>query len=340
MRRWSNGNKMNIRDFPACLCVRAPVALALLLCAGVGLADDRPALPSPLSLAQALAQAEGHPRLVSTDAATIYPRPEPLFLGCHGLAFPAMRAGDAQRDSAWTLPVSPLAAQRLEILQRFFDVLLADLRYAEDNEAMAVAYIQFDRAGVRAELGQTSPIRVAELEVAYQRIRLRRAASAAAQRLTRSLLAQAMGRAQTLPRDLIEPQLAQPTDGAETLADPEPMVRQALAENRWLGQRLVDAEAAERGLLEMALRTRVLELSTRLGLLEVAADEARSVTTWRDLALDDSRTRYEMEAAADLGYSMSRQTEARRREAEVRYCRALTRAQLDALQGRAIDPFH
>jgi hypothetical protein len=317
------------------------IALTLVLFhCGTGFAGTEQALPSPLSLEQALVSAKGHPRLSASGALTDYPRPEPLFLGCHGLAFPAMRPGDPRRNQAWSLLVSPLAAQRLEIMQRFFDVLLADLRYAEDNEAMAVAYVQFDRATVRSELGQVSPIHVAELEVAYQRIRLQRTASAAAQRMTRSLLAQAMGRIETLPRELAEPDLTPaPADDADTLVDPGPLVERALADNRWLRKRLADAGEAERELLRMALRTQVLELSTRLGLLAVAADEARSVGNLRDLVLDDSRTRYEMEAAADLGYAMSRQTEARRRAAEVRYCQALTRAQLDALQGRPANPF-
>jgi hypothetical protein len=327
------------RPAPQTSIIQTILFSLMLLSWVTGLAGDDQALPSPLSLGQALALAEDHPRLSSPDLGMRYPRPEPLFLGCHGLAFPAMRAGDARRDQAWSLLVSPLAAQRLEIMQRFFDVLLAELRYAEDNEAMAVAYVQLDRASVRAELGQVSPIRVAELEVAYQRIRLRRTASAAAQRMTRALLAQAMGSSGTLPRDLRDPKLPpSPTAGADTLADPGPMVDRALAENRWLRQRIADADEDERDLLQMALRTEVLELSTRLGLLAVAADEALSVANWRDLALDESRTLYEMEAAADLGYSMSRQTEARRREAEVRYCQVLTRAQLDALQGQPVNP--
>jgi hypothetical protein len=45
---------------------------------------------------------------------------------------------------------------------------------------------------------------------------------------------------------------------------------------------------------------------------------------------------YEMEVTADLGYSMSQQTKARRDELAVAFCRALTLAELDALQGRPI----
>jgi hypothetical protein len=43
---------------------------------------------------------------------------------------------------------------------------------------------------------------------------------------------------------------------------------------------------------------------------------------------------YELEAKADLGFSMSQQTKARRDEQETAFCRALTRAELNALQGQ------
>jgi outer membrane protein TolC len=37
-------------------------------------------------------------------------------------------------------------ARRLDILARYLDVLLADLRYAVDNEAMAHQYVNFDKS--------------------------------------------------------------------------------------------------------------------------------------------------------------------------------------------------
>jgi hypothetical protein len=45
---------------------------------------------------------------------------------------------------------------------------------------------------------------------------------------------------------------------------------------------------------------------------------------------------YEMEVTADLGYSMSQQTKARRDQTEVALCQALTLAELNALQGRPL----
>ena len=112
-------------------------------------------VPDPLSLEQALGFAEGHPRVrverASAGIARQLPRAQPLYLGCHSLAFSGARSNDAARDVAWFGLLSSTDAQRLEIMQRFFDVLLADLSFARDNEAMAVAFIQFDRAEARLQ---------------------------------------------------------------------------------------------------------------------------------------------------------------------------------------------
>jgi hypothetical protein len=267
------------------------------------------------------------------DGPELPPRPHPLYLACHALSFPGARAADEARDIAWGPLLPPLAAQRLEIMQRFYDVLLADLSYARDNEAMAVGYIQFDRGVNRQELGQFSDLAVAELEAAYQLIRRQRAASDAARRLTRSLLAQALGTPRDLPKTLVEPVLP-----AEAAAAPElePVVAAALAENQQVRARLDAGDEAADAVVAMAVRQRALELILRLDLLGVAAEQTRIESDWRDLKLDQSRTMYEMEVTADLGYSMSQQTKARRDELAVAFCRALTLAELDALQGRPI----
>jgi hypothetical protein len=210
-------------------------------------------------------------------------------------------------------------------------VLLADLSYSRDSEALAVAYIQFDRARVRAELGQFSPLKVAELEAGYQLILRQRAASEASQRITRSLLAQALGRADQLPRDLITPDLTLPDSKPPAL---ELVVTAALRNNPQVQRLIIGASPAQRALLEMEVRQQALELLTRLELLDVIAEQARVESNWRDLKLDESRTLYELEAQADLGFSMSQQTKARRDEEQVALCQALTHAELQALQGQ------
>lgn len=301
-------------------------------------------VPDPLSLEQALSFAKTHPRVTVSNQAVpslgsgsgsaasplALPRAQPLYLGCHSLAFSGARANDATRDVAWSALLSSVDAQRLEIMQRFYDVLLADLGFARDNEAMAVAFIQFDRAEAREELGQFSPLRTAELQAEYQLIRRQRAASEAAQRVTRALLATALGHPTSLPRQLLTPELEPASAELPAL---DAVVARALENNPGVKALLQDRSQAEQALVHMAVRERALELLTRLELLQVIAEQARSESDWRDLKLDESRTMYELEAQADLGFSMSQQTRARRGEQETAFCRVLTRAELNALQG-------
>ncbi len=310
-------------------------------------ADDALAeVPDPLSLEQALSFAKTHPRVTAADhnaaaegigarsaaARMNLPRAQPLYLGCHSLAFSGARGNDAERDVAWSGLLSSADAQRLEIMQRFYDVLLADLSFARDNEAMAVAFIQFDRAEAREELGQFSPLRTAELQADYQLIRRQRTASEAAQRVTRALLATALGHPTSLPRQLLTPE--RESSNAER-PELDAIVAHALDHNPAIKSLMQGRIEAEQALVRMAVRERALELLTRLELLEVITEQARSESDWRDLKLDESRTLYELEAKADLGFSMSQQTKARRDEQEITFCRALTRAELNALQGQA-----
>lgn len=101
------------------------------------------------------------------------------------------------------------ARRRIRIMERFFDVLLADLEYARNNEAMAVAYVELDRLRNRHELGQVSDLELLEKESAYQTVRRERAASQARQRSTRSRLASALNRPGDLPAELARPRLPQ-----------------------------------------------------------------------------------------------------------------------------------
>ena len=313
--------------------LRRTVAAALLTLATVAAAQTQPP-PEPLTLAQALTYADGHPRVRAGNDTGLPARPQPIYLACHSLAFVDAQAGDQPRDVAWGPLLTPLAAQRLEIMQRFYDVLLADLSYMRDNEAMAVGYVQFDRARARSELGQYSTLAVAELEAAYQHILRQRAASDASRRLTRSLLAQALGTPADLPKTLVEPPRLPSTEAA--LPELDTVVATVLADNPRVRERLAAGDESADALITMAVRQQALELLLRLEVLAVAAGQTRIEADWRDLKLDESRTNYEMEVTADLGYAMSRQTKARRDEMAVALCRSLTLAELDALQGKPV----
>ncbi|MDD1633667.1 MAG: TolC family protein, partial [Methylococcaceae bacterium] len=110
--------------------------------------------------------------------------------------------------------------RRIDIMARYFDVLLADMRYAADNEFMAVAYVSWDNAQDRFKVGQISQPELIKLEAEYQDSRQRREASLQSVRSTRQRLAHAMFRPGNLPTELAEPVLkgnAQPVAEYESL---------------------------------------------------------------------------------------------------------------------------
>ena len=316
-----------------CFSALAALALACSLAPGPA-AGDAP-LPDPLTLGQALALAGGHPRVqVAPERATRFPRRNPLYLDCHPLAF-SSAAADPGRGSPATGLLDPTGAQALEILERYFDVLLADLAFSRYDEAMAVAYIQYDRAKVRSELGQISQLRVLELDAVYQDVLQNRAAAEIGQQLNRALLAQALNRPETLPRNLLAPALAAIPDGLPGVED---LVAQGLADNPAVKVLTEDGPEADRRLVALELRQQVLELLLRLRALGATEREVRAESVYRDLKLDESRTLYEQEVTADLGYSMSQQTMTRMQETRVAFCRALAWAELNALTGRPVWP--
>lgn len=100
-----------------------------------------------------------------------------------------------------------LQQHRIEVMRRFFDVLLADAQFYRYNEEMAVAYIQWDRKKERQRLKQAIDVDVLELETEYQKIRRLRYHSEAMQRQTRARLAAALNRPGSLPATLVLPHL-------------------------------------------------------------------------------------------------------------------------------------
>ena len=102
---------------------------------------------------------------------------------------------------------SILDQRRIDIMARYFDVLLADMQYTVDNELMSVYFVSFDQGKDRLERGQISSLELIELESRYQDILEKRNASAQKQRLTRALLANAMNRPEELPGELEDPKL-------------------------------------------------------------------------------------------------------------------------------------
>ena len=121
---------------------------------------------------------------------------------------------DARREAAaaeagageWGV-TDTLRSRRETIMGAYFQVLLADLQYARDNEAMAIVYVGLDKLRDRREQGQVSDIEVMERESRFQEIRRKVRAADGERRLSRARLALALGRPGELPADLLAPEL-------------------------------------------------------------------------------------------------------------------------------------
>ncbi len=97
--------------------------------------------------------------------------------------------------------------RRLEIMARFFDTLLADLRYAVDNEEMAHRYVNYDKVRERHALGQVSEVELLDYENRYRESLITRTESQKRQSSARLRLAHALNRPDQLPGELIAPKL-------------------------------------------------------------------------------------------------------------------------------------
>ena len=100
-------------------------------------------------------------------------------------------------------------ARRIDIMARFFDVLLADARYGAENEFMAVFYVNWDDSKKRYDLGEMTASDLASREARYQDQREKRNRSLLAQRATRQKLANVLNQPGKLQSVLAPPQLKQ-----------------------------------------------------------------------------------------------------------------------------------
>ena len=97
--------------------------------------------------------------------------------------------------------------RRLDIMTKFFDVILADMNFYRYNEEMATAFISLDRLKDRLKLGQRSDVDVMKQDVEYNRVRYLRIKSQNEQRKTRAKLAVALGRPGELSATISKPVL-------------------------------------------------------------------------------------------------------------------------------------
>lgn len=168
-------------------------------------------------------------------------------------AVAAAEAGHAGRELAY---LDAAYRQRLDIIASYLEVLLADLAFLVQNEAMAIVFVNLDEMRDRHELGQVSDVELLEQETRYQEVRIRRYRAQADQRAARVRLAEALGRPGELPSSLtppsldpIERELPELQALQARVLEHNPAVRAARAEVEAGLQRLEAARAGRRPLL-------------------------------------------------------------------------------------------
>ncbi len=129
---------------------------------------------------------------------------------------------------------SVIAHRQLEIARQFFAVILADLKYAWDNEAMAIAFVRFDAKKDRYALAQISELDFLDAENSYLNSLYQRTQSESAQRHSRALLAEMLNTPEQLPSNLRHPELTFPqqvlpdfSDLLQRLHEQNPQIRLA-----------------------------------------------------------------------------------------------------------------
>lgn len=112
------------------------------------------------------------------------------------------RAAEAELRAEAMEFVSARFRHRLRIIQAYFNVLLADRRYAVDDELMTIRYLKYDKARDRHELGEVSEVDLLELESSWREMLIPRARSANRQSEARAHLAALLNRPDEFPANL------------------------------------------------------------------------------------------------------------------------------------------
>ena len=135
-------------------------------------------------------------------------------------------AQNAVKSQQWQL-LSERQKHQLDVVEKFFEVLVSDKNYVLKDEEMTLAFLKYDKAKDFNELGTLSDIELLRLENIYrERLQLRRVAEQQ-QRLSRLKLAAALGRPDDLPADLTMPEV----DWKKPLPDIETVIEKSLMNN-------------------------------------------------------------------------------------------------------------
>ena len=134
--------------------------------------------------------------------------------------------------------------RRLEIMKRFFDVLIADLDYGVKNEKMTLAFLRFNRFREEMDIYQAhSEVDVLGLETIYRDTFFIRQQAGIEQLTSRRQLGMAMGSTDYVPRDLLMPNLSAYVE--REVPEFEDMLEQALANSQEMVAANLQVERAQ-----------------------------------------------------------------------------------------------
>lgn len=138
-------------------------------------------------------------------------------------------AAQAQVVAQQSLERLAVSQYRQSVIDAFYAVLLADAKYAVENEQLAIEYVTLDNAKEEAAVGKLSALDIAALEEPYQRTLLRRSLAENNQRNTRAALAELLGYPNSLPEVLEVPDNKALIK--RQIVDPKELQTRALANN-------------------------------------------------------------------------------------------------------------
>jgi len=190
---------------------------------------------------------------------------------------------------------------QLQIMKRFLDVLLADLRYRVDDEEMTQLYLKYDKLRERSTLGMISPVELAKAENAYREALIARTTSDRNIQSSRLLLAIALNRPNDLPDELTPPDFTYLTD---EVPEREELYQEALKSNPVILAAQKEVTAAQQQVVAQQNRNRpILSAQLELGEYErerESRDSARAQILLRVPIYQGGETRASVDRASAL----------------------------------------
>lgn len=162
-------------------------------------------------------------------------------------------AANAEAQASRVMLADTRQRHYIQTMEHFFNVLLADLVYALDNERVAFKFTLFQYAQDRHEVGRLSDVQLLAAESAYREARIARDRSAASQRASRSRLALSLNRPGQLSSKLLEPELL---GNRRKLPEVAELEAQALTDNPKLRAASTQVEAAREHIKQTRARGR------------------------------------------------------------------------------------